>query len=130
MKKYLKNIAVLCLLLMSANFVMAQEARVKKVLTAEERAGKQAERWQTQLSLTDEQTANVKALFTERDKKVMELRKNSGTDKEAMKKGGKEIRENTEAALLKIFTPEQKDKYTKIREERKEQKIKGRLDKK
>jgi Spy/CpxP family protein refolding chaperone len=87
-------------------------------------------RWQTQLSLTDEQTANVKALFTERDKKVMELRKNSGTDKEAMKKGGKEIRENTEAALLKIFTPEQKDKYTKIREERKEQKIKGRLDKK
>ena len=130
MKRYLKSMIVICLMMFSANLIMAQEAKVKKVLTPEEQSQKHVERLKTQLSLTDEQTAAVKILMTERNSKMVEIRKNASADKGAIRASGKEIRDNYENGLLKILTPEQKEKYTQFRENKKQLREKGKIENK
>lgn len=130
MKKYLKSIVVICLMMFSANLMMAQEAKVKKVLTPEEQSQKHVERLKMQLSLSDDQVTAVKALMLERNNKMVELRKNTPSDKVAMRSAGKEVRENYENGLLKILSPEQKEKYSQIRENKKELRAKGKIENK
>ena len=130
MKKFVKSIALICMLMFSISLVMAQEAKVRKVLTPEEMSQKQVERLKKQLSLSDEQAQKVKELITERNSKAQEVRKSNEGNKVAMRTAGREIKNNYETKLLLILTQEQKDTYNQIRENKKEQKLKSRVENK
>jgi protein CpxP len=94
----------------------AQQER-KTPPTPEQRAERRANHLKTQLVLTEEQYVQVKAaaLKIEKEKNSKDMKNKAG--------------ERFEAALQGILNPEQMEKYTSMREERKE-KVKERMEEK
>ena len=71
-----------------------------------------------QLKLTDEQKEKLKPIFQEERKKVRELRDNKDLSRQDRVAKLKEIREDVTSKIKPILTPEQLEKWNKLRSER------------
>jgi len=69
------------------------------------------------LSLTDKQTEKVKAIFTKSREDMQKTREENMGDRDAMMKALKENTERTNKEIEKILTPEQKKKFTVLKEQ-------------
>lgn len=81
-------------------------------MSPEERQARQLEALKP-LNLTDDQVTKIKAIWTERDKKMMELRE-SGGDMETMRPKMMELMKDTNDKIKAILTDEQKPKFDEI----------------
>ena len=70
-----------------------------------------------QLKLTDDQKEKLKPIFKEQATKLRELRDNKDLSREDRMAKVKEIRESLAAKIKPILTPEQLDKWNKLRSE-------------
>ena len=70
-----------------------------------------------QLKLTDEQKEKIKPILQEERKKVRELRENKDLSRQDRVAKLKEIREDVGTKLKPILTPEQLEKWNKLRSE-------------
>jgi len=70
-----------------------------------------------QLKLTDDQKEKLKPIVQEERKKVRELRDNKDLSRQDRVAKLKEIREDVSAKLKPILTPEQLEKWNKLRSE-------------
>ena len=70
-----------------------------------------------QLKLTDDQKEKLKPIFKEQATKLRELRDNKDLSREDRTAKVKEIRESLAAKIKPILTPEQLDKWNKLRSE-------------
>src|SRR5258705_9715550 len=68
-----------------------------------------------QLKLSDEQKEKLKPMFQERAKKVRELRDNKELSREDRVAKVKELQSNFDGKLKEILTPEQLEKWNKLR---------------
>ncbi|HKI78269.1 MAG TPA: Spy/CpxP family protein refolding chaperone [Ignavibacteriaceae bacterium] len=69
------------------------------------------------LSLTDKQTEKVKAIYTKSREDMQKTREENMGDRDAMMKALKENTERTNKEIEKILTPEQKKKFTVLKEQ-------------
>jgi Spy/CpxP family protein refolding chaperone len=69
--------------------------------------------WAMRLGLNDEQKAKIKPIFDEETQKMAELRKHTDLKPEERRSKLLGIRQETDAKLKTILTPEQWDKYSK-----------------
>jgi hypothetical protein len=70
------------------------------------------------LSLTDEQTAKLQAIFKSAHEQALKDREFYKGYRQAMMKAAKERTEKTEKEIMALLTDEQKKKYEKFRKER------------
>ena len=70
-----------------------------------------------QLKLTDDQKEKLKPIFKEEATKLRELRDNKDLSREDRMAKAKEIREGLAAKIKPILTPEQLEKWNKLRSE-------------
>jgi len=70
-----------------------------------------------QLKLTDDQKEKLRPIFKEQAGKVRELRANKDLSREDRLVKAKAIREDLEAKVKPILTPEQLEKWNKLRSE-------------
>ena len=70
-----------------------------------------------QLNLSDEQKEKIKPILQEERKKVRELRDNKDLSRQDRVAKLKEIREDVRAKVKPILTPEQLEKWNKLRSE-------------
>jgi Spy/CpxP family protein refolding chaperone len=74
-----------------------------------------------QLSLTDEQTKKVEAVFAKNQDKYKEVRENKDLSQEDRRAKMAELRKAEAEEMKGILTPEQQEKAKKLREERAKQ---------
>jgi Spy/CpxP family protein refolding chaperone len=77
-----------------------------------------AEQIAKDLGLSDDQKAKVKAVLEEQQKKMQELRANTGLSQEDKRAKMKEMRENFVEKMKEILTPEQFEKWQKAMQQR------------
>ncbi len=78
----------------------------------------QAKNLQTQLKLTDDQTAKVTAIYTAQASKMDSVRTAANGDRQAMMQGMRPLMQASQEKIVAILTPEQAAAYKKIQEER------------
>jgi Spy/CpxP family protein refolding chaperone len=88
--------------------------------TPEERATANSKRLAEKLNLNAEQQKSVYGLLLQRAQQVDADRAKIQGDKKAMRDAMKQNQENFENNLAKILTADQKTKYDKLKQERKE----------
>jgi len=71
------------------------------------------------LDLTDEQVTAIKAIMEEQKEAITSLRSTVADDRDAMLKAVREIKDETEAKILALLTPEQLAKYNELLEKQK-----------
>jgi protein CpxP len=76
-----------------------------------------AKQLQTQLSLTDDQTAKVTAIFTAQNAKRDSIRTASNGDRDAMMSAMRPLMQATNDKIKAILTPDQATAYQKIMDE-------------
>jgi hypothetical protein len=87
----------------------------RKVKTPEERATMRAEKLQTALELSDEQTKKVEAAILVKMTSAKEIRAKHKEDKEAMKKEMRPVRDAFQASMKEILTTEQYTKWEEMK---------------
>jgi periplasmic protein CpxP/Spy len=114
----MKKMFLTSLLLLSVFTISFSQTQPQQMKTPEERAEHQTKRWTKELSLTPDQASKTKAVFLDRDTKIEALKSKhaSSADKKAMHAEEKTIREQADASLKGIFTPEQYATYTSKKE--------------
>jgi hypothetical protein len=95
--------AILCAI--AASTLLAQ-AR-----SPEEIAKSTAARWKPILGLSDEQTVQFEAISLTAEKKTVEAKAASGADKEKLREAMRPILKERNAAVEKVLTPGQMQKY-------------------
>lgn len=95
----------------------------KEAKTAEEKATHRTEKLTKELSLSADQATKVKALLIQQDEQVQAIKTKhaNDTDKTALKQELQTTREQNEAALKQILSPEQITKYEQLKAEKKEE---------
>jgi Spy/CpxP family protein refolding chaperone len=114
--KYFKKINLVLLtgfLLISFN-LFAQRGNMP---SPEERAKRQVENLKTELTLTDEQIPKVEKIYLDANKKMSEMRANSGGNREGMRDKMMAINKKRDEEMKKVLTAEQFTKYQKYLEE-------------
>jgi hypothetical protein len=101
------------------NFRKEKKNRPKK--TPEERATLISERLKTELNLTDDQHTSVYNIFLDAQKQREIDKQTYGNDKEAFKKARKETNQKVRESMKSVLT---QDQITKLKELRKQNKIK------
>lgn len=91
-------------LLYSQGMRMSSEERVKRI--------------KEQLSLSDEQTKQVKKIFDQSQEEMMEEMMVNQGDREAMRSAITKITEKTDKEIEKILNDKQKKKYEEVKKER------------
>jgi len=77
-----------------------------------------AKQLQTQLKLTDDQTAKITDIFKAQRTKMDSIRTASNGDRDAMRKGMMPLMQDTNTKIKAILTPDQSAAYDKILQER------------
>lgn len=77
----------------------------------------QVERMSTELNLTADQKTKVTSLLEDQAKKARELRQDSNLAQEDRREKMRALREETDKKLKEILTPEQHQKWEKVRQE-------------
>ena len=98
-------------LLACATVTSAQDAPKKKGPTVEQRV----DRMNTELNLTADQKTKVTALFEDSQKKMRELRQDTSLSQEDRREKMRGMREAEDKKLKEILTPEQWQKWEKVR---------------
>ena len=98
-------------LLACATVTSAQDAPKKKGPTVEQRV----DRMNTELNLTADQKTKVTALFEDTQKKMRELRQDTSLSQEDRREKVRGMREAEDKKLKEILTPEQWEKWQKVR---------------
>jgi len=99
----------------------AAPATKQKASVTGERGARAADRVQQmakELELTDEQKAQLRPLFKKEAEKVKALREDTSLSREQRQAKLKAVREDIAPELKKVLTPEQYEKWQKLREER------------
>lgn len=78
----------------------------------------QAKQLQTQLSLNDDQTAKITAIYKEQATKRDSIRTAANGDRDAMMKGMMPLMMTTSTKIKAILTPDQATAYDKLMKER------------
>ncbi len=91
--------------------LLAGSINAQQRFTPQERAKNLKEK----LNLTDEQTAKVEQILTNSNAEIQKLRAGENPDREKFR----EIRENSNKAILEILTEKQKTEFNKMLDERK-----------
>ena len=117
--KKLVAIGLLALTISSSSF--AQQKKDPK--TSEEKAIHRTEKLTKELSLTPDQATKVKALLLQQDEQVQTIKTKhaNDTDKTALKQELLTKREQNEASLKQILTPEQVTQYETLKAQKKEE---------
>ncbi len=84
------------------------------------------ERLQKFLKLSDDQTAQVKAIFADGRTKMEALRSNTSLSRPEMRTQGEALRQQEETRLEAVLTPDQKTKYQEMRAKQEERMQEGR----
>jgi len=95
--------------------VLAQAASAQGMRRSPEERSKQLKE---QLTLTDEQTKKVTALYTESQKTVMEKMQEGMGDRDAMRAFMQKENEKLDKEIEKLLTKEQVPKYEEVKKQR------------
>jgi len=76
-----------------------------------------AKQLQTQLSLNDDQTAKVTAVFKTQAVKMDSIRTAANGDRDAMRSAMMPLRQATTTQIMAILTPDQQTAYKKMQDE-------------
>jgi hypothetical protein len=104
-------------------FSIASFAQTKEPKTPEEKAEHQTKKLTTELSLSADQSTQVKPVLLQLHQSTESIKSKyaSATDKTPMKQELKTARESADSQLKTIFTADQYTKYQSIKEDHKEQ---------
>jgi periplasmic protein CpxP/Spy len=108
----MKKIFLMCCLVVG--FAAASHAQGGRMRMSPD---EQAKALQTQLKLTDDQTAKITSILTAQSTKMDSVRTAANGDRQAMMAGMQPIRQTTQAKIAAILTPEQAAAYKKIQDE-------------
>ncbi|OKS86469.1 hypothetical protein [Mucilaginibacter polytrichastri] len=108
----MKKVFLMCCLVVG--FAAASHAQGGRMRMSPD---EQAKAMQTQLKLTDDQTAKVTAVLTAQSTKMDSVRTASNGDRQAMMTGMGPIRQATQAKIATILTPEQAAAYKKMQDD-------------
>ncbi len=120
--KPLQPILTVCLLISLSSAMLSAQPRGGMMMTPEERAKQLKER----LSLTDEQTTKVMAIFETSLKQMMDKMPELMGDREAMRKAMTEMTAKNDKEIERLLTKEQAKKFAEFKKER-EQMIQRRM---
>jgi Spy/CpxP family protein refolding chaperone len=70
------------------------------------------------LNLTDDQQAKIRPLLQDQAKQLRELRADSTIPEADARAKAREIRQSTRKQIVQILTPEQREKFKEVRQER------------
>jgi len=107
-----KFLLVCCLFLGIATVSRAQGGGGQRMSPAD-----RAKALQTQLKLSDDQTAKVTAIYTAQATKMDSVRTAANGDRDAMRAGMMPIRTATNAQIKAILTPDQATAFQKMQDE-------------
>lgn len=102
------------------NFQLFAQDYNRNRLTPEERIQKQVEAINKACSLTKEQQISIEQIITDSNKKLIDLRNTKPTQRGDKLNKFQEIRDNQDAEIKKILSPEQYKKYQDLNEKQKE----------
>jgi protein CpxP len=108
----MKKIFLMCCLVVG--FAAASHAQGGRMRMSPD---EQAKAMQTQLKLTDDQTAKVTSILTAQSTKMDSVRTASNGDRQAMMTGMQPIRQVTQAKIAAVLTPEQAAAYKKMQDD-------------
>jgi Spy/CpxP family protein refolding chaperone len=108
----MKKIFLMCCLVVG--FAAASHAQGGRMRMSPD---EQAKAMQTQLKLTDDQTAKITSILTAQSTKMDSVRTASNGDRQAMMTGMQPIRQATQAKIATVLTPEQAAAYKKMQDD-------------
>lgn len=111
---------ILMLAIASMSLAYAQQPAHHKKHTPQERAEKLTEKMTQELGLSAETKAKVSEINYEKARKVEQLRNEAIADKERKKEARQKLKQEHETQLKAVLTPEQFEKWLKLREEMKQ----------
>lgn len=111
----MKKLLLMCCFLIG--FTAITKAQGGMRMSAEERA----KQLQTQLKLTDDQTAKVTAIYKAQRAKMDSIRTAANGDRDAMRSAMMPLMKSTNEQVKAVLTPEQATEYDKIQQERMQQ---------
>jgi Spy/CpxP family protein refolding chaperone len=109
-KGNMRTISVLLGLMMASTIIFAQRKGEPM-----NRAGAQADKMKTELSLDDVQYKAVKAINEDFVNKRLKLHQDSTMSRQEIQKQARTLRDEKNAAIAKVLTPEQKSKWKSYR---------------
>ena len=109
MKKFL----VMCCILLGFAAVSRAQGGGGMRMSPEDRS----KQMQTQLKLTDDQTAKVTAVFKTQAAKMDSIRTAANGDRDAMRSAMMPLRQATTTQIMAILTPDQQTAYKKMQDE-------------
>lgn len=104
----MKKLLLMCCLI--AGITTLSKAQGQQRRTPEE----QAKQLQTQLKLTDDQTAKITSIYQMQSTKLDSVRTAANGDRDAMRSGMMSIRQASAPKIKAILTPEQGVAYDKV----------------
>jgi Spy/CpxP family protein refolding chaperone len=122
LKRSLKIGALMLVMSASIMSVSAQKGAGKTPMTKEQKAERKEERKEMKkaLNLTEAQEAQIKNIHRETKTELDALKGNTAMPKEQMKAERKRIRTDERNKIMNILTPEQKEKFKAMKEEKME----------
>lgn len=111
----MKKLLLMCCFLIG--FTAITKAQGGMRMSAEDRA----KQLQTQLKLTDDQTAKVTAIYKAQRTKMDSIRTASNGDRDAMRSAMMPLMKSTNDQVKAVLTPDQATEYDKIQQERMQQ---------
>ncbi|RKR83915.1 hypothetical protein BDD43_4130 [Mucilaginibacter gracilis] len=107
-----KLLMVCCFVVSIVSLSKAQGGRMRRS------PAEQAKEMQTQLKLTDDQTAKVLSIYTAQSTKMDSVMKAANGDRDAMRSAMQPLRKEANDKILAVLTDDQKVAYKKMEEER------------
>ncbi|MDB5133173.1 MAG: hypothetical protein JWR02_2922 [Mucilaginibacter sp.] len=109
----MKKILLMCCFLVGITAVSRAQGGGQRLSPAD-----QAKQMQTQLKLTDDQTAKITAILQTQATKMDSVRTAANGDRDAMRAGMTPFRTAASAQIKAILTPDQAAAYQKMQDER------------
>ncbi len=108
----MKKIFLVCVMLLGITAVSHAQGGRMRMSPAD-----QAKAMQTQLRLTDDQTAKIQALLQVQATKMDSVRTAANGDRDAMRQAMTPVRQATQTQVNAILTPEQQTAYKKMQDD-------------
>lgn len=119
----MKRIIVLLAFVLTAGFVNAQSSEsATTTKPAAEKAHAKALQMQKLLTLSEEQTANVEAVYLAKFNAIESVKADASKTQEQKDAAIEQIRIDKENEMLALLTPDQVQKYNEIKQQRQERK--------
>ncbi|MFI5138059.1 MAG: hypothetical protein ACHQIM_09540 [Sphingobacteriales bacterium] len=116
----MRKIMLLCCFLLGITAISRAQGGMMRMSPAD-----RAKQLQTQLKLTDDQTAKITAIYTAQNTKRDSIRTAANGDRDAMMQAMRPLMEATNDKIKAILTPDQAAAYQKIQVERRARMMQG-----